>query len=102
MPKIKPSDFLAIHRMAIREIVTENHCLNPRVFGSVLHGTDTEDSDLDLLVDTMPDTSLLDIAKIQNRIQKLSGNQGCQVDILTPNAISEKFRADVIKEAVPI
>jgi predicted nucleotidyltransferase len=96
---MKPSQLLANNRAAIREIVAANRCLNPRIFGSVLHGDDTEDSDLDLLVDTTPETSLLDIAKIQNRIQRLLG---CQIDVLTPNAISEKFRANVIAEAVSV
>ena len=37
------------HRDAGRAIALRNHVTNVRVFGSVLHGTDTETSDLDLL-----------------------------------------------------
>ena len=42
-----------------------------RVFGSVLHGDDTEDSDLDLLVEPTAETTLMDIAKIQLEITQL-------------------------------
>jgi uncharacterized protein len=96
---MKPSELLKANRVAIRDIVAAHHALNPRVFGSVAHGSDTDESDLDLLVDTTPDTSLLDIAKIQNRVQKLLG---ISVDVLTPNAISAKFRNSIIAEAVQV
>ena len=68
---MRPSLALELHRKEIRSIVTAHHANNPRVFGSVLDGEDTELSDLDLLVDTTPQTTLFDIAKIQNKLQKL-------------------------------
>lgn len=93
---MKPSEALNSNREAIRQVVASNRALNARVFGSVLHGDDTDESDLDLLVDTTPDTSLLDIAKIQNRLQKLLG---ISVDVLTPKALPDSFRAKVLAEA---
>lgn len=96
---MKPSEALRSHRAAIRHVVEQNHASNPRVFGSVLSGEDKEDSDLDLLVDPTPDTTLMDIARIQNRLQKLLG---VSVDVLTPKALSENFRARVLSEAVPV
>ncbi len=96
---MKPSELLEANRISIREIVSAHRGLNPRVFGSVVHGNDTEDSDLDLLVDPTPDTSLLDIAKIQNRLQKLLG---ISVDVLTPKALPVKFRNSVLAEAEPV
>ena len=76
-------------------MVESNHALNARVFGSVIRGEDIEGSDLDLLIDTTPDTSLLDIARIQNRLQKLLG---ISVDVLTPKALPERFRDQVLTE----
>jgi predicted nucleotidyltransferase len=46
---------------------------NVRVFGSALHGDDTAESDLDLLVDPTPETTLFDIAKIQIELRNLLG-----------------------------
>ena len=55
---MRPSLALQVHRDAIREIVLRHRVKNVRVFGSVLHGDDSEDSDLDLLVDPRPETTL--------------------------------------------
>ncbi|HEX2890769.1 nucleotidyltransferase family protein [Vineibacter terrae] len=52
--RVRPSVLLERYRTEIRSIVARHRGANPRVFGSVLHGTDTEESDLDLLVDSEP------------------------------------------------
>ena len=51
---MKPSTVLNKKRKTIRQITQRYRVTNPRVFGSVLHGTDKDDSDLDLLVDAFP------------------------------------------------
>ena len=66
---------------------------------SVLHGDDHEGSDLDLLVDPTPNTTLMDVAKIQVELEKLLG---VSVDVLTPKALPDKFRHFVSTEAVPV
>ncbi|MBK9161488.1 MAG: nucleotidyltransferase family protein [Nitrosomonadales bacterium] len=96
---MRPSIALQNHREAIREIALRHRVRNVRVFGSVLHGEDTEDSDLDLLVEPLPETTLMDIARIQVEVAKLLN---VSVDVLTPNALPDKFRAHVLTEAVPV
>jgi len=96
---VRPSVALQQHREAIREIALRHRVRNVRVFGSVLHGKDTEDSDLDLLVEPTPETTLMDIAKIQVEVSKLLN---VSVDVLTPNALPDKFRARVMTEAVTV
>ncbi len=96
---MKPSEALSVHRAAIRSIVESRHARNPRVFGSVLRGDDTEGSDLDLLVDPMPETSLFDLNAISNALERLLG---VPVDVLTPNALPPKFRDQVLTEAKPV
>lgn len=93
---MRPSLALQIHRNAIRDIALSHRVKNIRVFGSVLHGDDTDDSDLDLLVDPTPETTLMDIAKIQVEVARLLN---ITVDVLTPRALPDKFRDQVIKEA---
>ncbi len=51
---MRPSEALHAHRAAIRDVVALHHACNARVFGSVLHGQDTEASDLDILIDPPP------------------------------------------------
>lgn len=96
---MKPSQALSENRAAIRNIV-ESHCaLNARVFGSVAKGTDMEASDLDILIDTTPDATLFDIGAIRYELRTLLG---VRVDVLTPAALPESFRAGAISEAVPV
>jgi predicted nucleotidyltransferase len=58
---VKPSLALTQKRHAIREAVSRFPTRNPRVFGSALHGTDHEGSDLDLLVDALPGAGFLSL-----------------------------------------
>jgi len=48
---MRPSTAINANREAIRQVVTSHRACNARIFGSVLHGDDADDSDLDLLVD---------------------------------------------------
>jgi predicted nucleotidyltransferase len=96
---MKPSFALQTHRDAIRSIVERHNARNARVFGSVLHGEDREGSDLDLLIDPTPDTTLFDIGAIRHELLQLLG---VQVDVLTPKALPDSFRAKVIQEAQPV
>ncbi len=94
---MRPSLALDHHRDAIRRVVEAHHARNARVFGSVLHGNDVDGSDLDILVDPTPDTSLMDIATIQVELEALLG---VPVDVLTPRGLPEKFRGTVLAQAV--
>ena len=96
---MKPSLALASHRESIRRVVEAHRACNPRIFGSVAHGDDTEDSDLDILIDPTPKTTLFDIGAIRHELLQLLG---VPVDVLTPKALPEKFRAAVLAEAVPV
>lgn len=96
---MKPSQALQSHRNAIRGVVELHHARNARVFGSVVHGNDVEGSDLDILIDTTSDTTLMDVASIQVKLEKLLG---ISVDVLTPKALPERFRNIVLAEAVPV
>jgi uncharacterized protein len=93
---MKPSVAFQQHREAIRLIVARHHATNPRVFGSVLHGEDTEDSDLDLLIDTTEETSLFDIGAMR---VELSDLLGIEVDVLTPGALPQRWKRMVLDEA---
>ncbi len=96
---MKPSEALNTHRSSIRRIVESHRACNPRVFGSVLHGNDTHDSDLDILIDPTPETTLFDIGAIRHELLQLLG---LPVDVLTPKSLPDKFRALVLAEAMPI
>jgi len=96
---MKPSLALQTNRAAIRTVVERHRASNARVFGSVIHGDDHEGSDLDILIDPTPNTTLMDVAKIQVELETLLG---VSVDVLTPKSLPDKFRNSVLAEAVPV
>jgi uncharacterized protein len=97
--RIKPSKALAAHRAGLRELVSRYDVKNPRIFGSVLTGTDDEESDLDLLVDATDTTTLSTLGGLEEEAQELLG---VRVHISTPGNLAPKYRQRVIDEAEPL
>jgi predicted nucleotidyltransferase len=96
---MKPSEALAAHRAELRELVSRHGVTRPRVFGSVLNGTDTDKSDLDLLVEATETTTLFTLARLEHAAQDLLG---VRVSILTPGFLPAKFRDNVLQLAEPL
>ena len=94
-----PSVALRNNRSELIALVASYHCSNPRIFGSVLHGTETVGSDLDLLVDPKPGVTLLDLGGLQMDLTDLLK---VPVHLLTPKDISPNFREAILAEAQPI
>ncbi len=96
---MRPSEAFARKREAICELVPRFRAVNPRVFGSVLYGLDRENSDLDILVDTLPETTLFDLGGLQ---EQLRGLLGVRVDVRTPGDLPPSFRDEVLANAEPV
>jgi len=96
---MKPSEALEAHRVELRQLVSRHGLARPRVFGSVLSGTDTDESDLDLLVDATETTTLFTLARLEHPAEELLG---VRVSVLTPGFLSAKFRDRVLEQAEPL
>jgi uncharacterized protein len=96
---MRPSEALRAHRSEIHRIVAAYRATNARVFGSVVRGEDVDGSDIDLLIDPTPQTTLFDIGAIRYELRKLLG---VPVDVLTPRALRDEFRDKVLAEAKPL
>jgi predicted nucleotidyltransferase len=96
---MKPSQALRVHRAAICGVIERHRGRNVRVFGSVARGEDTESSDLDLLIDPTPETSLFDIGAMRAELRALLG---VPVDVLTPNALPARVLERVMAQAVAV
>jgi predicted nucleotidyltransferase len=83
----------------VREAARRFRAANPRVFGSVLRGTDRDGSDLDLLVDALPGATLFDLGGLQVELEELLG---VPVDLLTPGDLPPRLRERVLAEARPV
>ena len=96
---MRPSEALNLHRTRIREIALSQLVCGIRVFGSARRGDDVAGSDLDLLVEPTPQTTLMDIGAFRFELKKLLG---LEVDVLTPNGLPAKFRDQVLRDALPV
>lgn len=96
---MRPSVALLNHRSSVHTLARRHRLGNPRVFGSALRGTDTESSDLDLLVDAPPGATLLDLGNLQADLEDLLG---VRVDVVTPQELPARWREQVLAEARPV
>lgn len=67
------------------------------LFGSVARGDQRPDSDVDLLVEFSVPTGYFGLFRLQ---EYLEGIIGQAVDLVTPGALRQEFRDEVLKEAV--
>lgn len=81
---------VSVHREEIRKVLHRQGVSNARIFGSVARGDDHEGSDVDLLVDFPPDTSLLDVIGIQMELEELLG---VRVDLVPATGLKQRVRA---------
>lgn len=97
---MRPSDVLERKRALIREVTARHNAANPRVFGSVARGEDRSDSDLDILVDALPGSSLMTLGGLQSALEELA--EGVPVHLVTTSEIPQKHRGRILAEALPI
>lgn len=76
-----------------------HHIRRLSLFGSQLKGTARPDSDVDLLVEFLPDArpTLLDMAQIEIELSQALGGQ--KVDLRTAQDLSRYFRDEVVRTA---
>jgi predicted nucleotidyltransferase len=79
--RMRPSEALERHRDQVREIIARYPVGNPGIFGSAARGEDTEESDLDILVDRRGRLTLIDLARLEMELENLLG---VKVDVRTP------------------
>ncbi|STZ77213.1 nucleotidyltransferase family protein [Bergeriella denitrificans] len=93
---MKPSEIITRHRQTIRDIAARFPVANVRIFGSTARGQDKDGSDLDLLIDPLPHTTLFDLGGLQDELET---RLGVRVDVCTPQDLPVSFRQQVLNEA---
>ena len=91
----------AVHdaRERLLEAALRHGLRDVRVFGSVARGEETEDSDIDLLVDLEPGRTLIDLIGFQQEAEKILG---VNVDAVTERFLKRRVRARAIRDARPL
>lgn len=85
-------------RDAIRAAVARHHGRRVRLFGSIARGEDRPDSDVDLLVDFDPDSSLFDLIRLARELEELLG---LPVDVVSTGGL-KKRDGRILSEAVDL
>lgn len=93
---MRPSELLSPHRDKILAIAAARGAGNVRVFGSAARPRDREGSELDLLVEVRPGSSLLDIAGLKIELQEALG---VKVDLCTEAELHPRLRERILAEA---
>src|SRR5258708_3858391 len=88
----------AIRRDEIMRLAADFGAGNVRVLGSVARGDTDERSDLDLLVDLAPGRSLLDLARLQRKLEQLLT---VKVDVVSARRLRDRVRKTVLRDALP-
>lgn len=65
------------------------------LFGSVVRGESTMESDVDLLVEFKGRKSLLDLVRLKTRLEELLGRK---VDVLTYKSINPRLKKRILNE----
>jgi predicted nucleotidyltransferase len=96
---MKLRDDLKRYREQILEAAAANGARQIRLFGSVARGAEAEGSDVDFLVTLEPGRTLLDLARLELRLERLLGRR---VDVVTEGSLQEPIRAAALREAVSV
>ena len=96
---MKPSVSVAKHGSQVREILDRFRMRNPRLFGSVARGEDAEGSDLDILIEASPGTTLYDLARAELELEEILG---CRVDVLTRASLAPDIAGNVDADLAPL
>ncbi|MCL2680307.1 MAG: nucleotidyltransferase domain-containing protein [Coriobacteriia bacterium] len=96
---MKQQDLIDANRDAIRAIVSKYGCSNPRVFGSVAHGSAGVQSDIDFVIDAGEDTSLFDLSGIYYELEQMLP---VGIDLVTSRQVPQEAKDSVLGSAIPV
>jgi hypothetical protein len=80
---------LFARREEIQAVVARHRGRRVRLFGSVARGDDTSNSDIDLLVDFEPGSSLFDLHRLTGELETILGQR---VDVISSGGLKPRDR----------
>ncbi|MFC4243548.1 nucleotidyltransferase family protein [Gryllotalpicola reticulitermitis] len=95
-------ELLRANRDQLQLVLDEYRAVNPRIFGSVARGEAGPDSDIDLLVDLLPDARHSDLIRVGGLRAGLRRVLDQDVDVLAPQLLRARVSATALKDAVPL
>lgn len=75
------------NRDAISDLASRHKAVSIALFGSVARGDETDESDVDFLVEFEPGSSLFDLMHLQDALGALLG---CDVDVVSTGGLTDR------------
>ena len=89
---------VSARREQVMAVAARHHANRVRIFGSVARGDDRPDSDIDLLVDFAPDSSLFDLMRMARELEELLGHP---VDVVSTGGLKDRDR-HILAESIDL
>ncbi len=89
-----------LDKLSNNQHLLQKHCVkNIRLFGSIARGEADAESDVDVLVEFEPaaQIGLFEFSRLRHELSQLLG---CDVDLVTPNALRKEMKEEILKEAI--
>ena len=80
-------------------ILKEADVIRSSLFGSVVRGEATKDSDIDMLVELPKEKSLLDLVRLEHKLEEVLGKK---VDLVTYNSIHPLLKGYIYRDELRI
>ena len=92
---------LPTHRVEIHESLTRHGATSPRLFGSFARGEASEESDVDILVDLLPDRGkpLMRLAGLNEELGRILGRD---VDVVAVELLKEPVAKTALDDAIAL
>lgn len=93
------NDRIANIKERLAGVLERNGVKRAALFGSIVRGEATEESDIDLLVEFEGRKSLLDLSGLKLEVEDVLGRKA---DVITYGSLHPLLRDRILKEQVPI
>jgi uncharacterized protein len=90
---------IAASKARIQALAHKRGLRNVRIFGSVARGEAKRSSDVDVLVDLAPGTSLWNLVGFKHDLEEILGRR---VDVAVASGLFREIRPDVISDAISL
>jgi len=82
-----------------KELEEKYHIKSISIFGSYVRGTQTKESDIDILIELKKPITLIQFIKLEKYLSDLLG---LKVDLVMKKSLKPYIKKQVLKEAIPL
>jgi predicted nucleotidyltransferase len=95
-------ELVAAHRDELDAVLRKYGATNPRLFGSMARGDAENRSDVDVMVDLLPDERDSELLRISGLTVGLTRILGRPVDVVVPDLLRAPVSQTAMRDAIPL